>query len=201
MAIHRIHQENAVSAFSPAEEEDFGVFIERIRRRSRIQIQGVVAQFPEYLKAWDRFTYAHLVGERKRTPLFEELLPLYKALVVSGVHFSAAERNHFLALARLKIESKPQRKGVPPPAEQQWRSLQADFAAFDQLPVYAASDQSTARSPGPQPARPLQEDRRHLVGRDSWVEEMHSYLTASLPKKLVVQAAMGAGKSSGLHLL
>lgn len=202
MAIHRIQQENAVSAFSPSEEEDFGAFIERIRRRSRIQIQEVVAQFSEYLKAWDRFTYSHLVGERKRTPLFEELLPLYKALVVSGVHFSAAERNHFLALARLKIESKPQRKGVPTPTEQQWRSLHADFAAFDQLPMYAASDQSTARSPGLQPVPPLQEDRRHLVGRDSWIEEMHSYLSAPLSKKLVVvQAAMGAGKSSGLHLL
>jgi tetratricopeptide (TPR) repeat protein len=202
MAIHRIHQENAVSAFSPAEEEDFGVFIERIRRRSRIQIQEVVAQFPEYLKAWDRFTYAHLVGERKRTPLFEELLPLYKALVVSGVHFSAAERNHFLALARLKIESKPQRKGAPIPTEQQWRSLQADFAAFDQLPMYAASDQSAAESPGPQPVRPLQEDRRHLVGRDDWIQDMRAYLYAPLPKKLVVvQATMGAGKSSGLNLL
>ena len=202
MAIHRIQQENAVGAFSPSEEEDFGAFIERIRRRSRIQIKEVVSQFPEYLETWDRFTYAHLVGERRRTPLFEELLPLYKALVVSGVHFSAAERNHSLALARIKIESKPQRKGVPYPTEQQWRSLLADFAAFDQLPLYPASDQSAASSQGPQPVPPLQEDRRHLVGRDGWIEDMHSYLGAPLPKKLVVvQAAMGAGKSSGLHLL
>ena len=51
MAIHRMQQENAVAAFSPSEEEDFGAFIERIRRRSRIQIQEVVAQFPEYLNA------------------------------------------------------------------------------------------------------------------------------------------------------
>jgi tetratricopeptide (TPR) repeat protein len=202
MAIHRIQQEHAVSSFSPPEEEDLGAFIERIRRRSRIQIQEVVAQFPEYLQAWDRFTYSHLVGERKRLPLFEELLPLYKALVVSGIHFSAAERNHFLALARLKIESKPRRKGVPYPTEQQWRSLHADFAVFDQLPVYPASDQSIARPQGHQLLPPLQEDRRHLVGRESWIEEMHSYLGAPLPKKLVVvQATMGAGKSSGLHLL
>jgi tetratricopeptide (TPR) repeat protein len=202
MAIHRMQQENAVAAFSPSEEEDFGAFIERIRRRSRIQIQEVVAQFPEYLNAWDRFTYSHLVGERKRTPLFEELLPLYKALVVSGVHFSAAERNHFLALARLKIESKTQRRGVPYPTEQQWRSLQADFAAFDRLPLHPASDQNIARSRAPHPIAPLEEDRRHLVGRDGWIEEMHSYLDAPLAKKLVVvQAAMGAGKSSGLHLI
>src|SRR5438132_14232458 len=97
---------SAVAAFSPSEEEDFGAFIERIRRRSRIQIQEVVTQFPEYLNAWDRFTYSHLVGERKRTPLFEDLLPLYKALVLSGVHFSSAERNHFLPIERLQIDSK-----------------------------------------------------------------------------------------------
>ena len=202
MAIHRMGQENTVGSFSPSEEEDFGAFLEYIRRRSRIQIQEVVAQFPEHLKAWDRFTYSHLVGERKRTPLFEELLPLYKALVVSGVHFSAAERNYFLALARLKIESKLQRKGVPYPTEQQWRSLYAAFAAFDQLPLYPASDQRPARSQGLQPVPLLQEDRRHLVGRDGWIEDMHVYLGAPLPKKLVVvQATMGAGKSSGLNLL
>lgn len=202
MAIHRVQQEDTKSSFSPSEEEDFGAFIERIRRRSRIQIQEVVAQFPEYLKEWDRFTYSHLVGERKRTPLFEELLPLYQALVVSGVHFSAAERNHYLALARLKIESKPPHKGTPHPTEKQWESLHADFAAFDQLPLYTESDQDIPRSQALQSLPPLQEDQRHLVGRDGWIAEMHAYLDAPLPKKLVVvQATMGAGKSSGLNLL
>ena len=203
MAIHRFQQENAVDSFSPSEEEDFGAFIEHIRRRSRIQIQEVVAQFPEYLKEWDRFTYSHLVGERKRTPLFEELLPLYQALVVSGVHFGAAERNHFLALARLKIESKHPRKGTSHPTEQQWQSLRAAFAAFDQLPLNPASDQGAATSlPAVQSFPPLQEDRRHLIGRDDWIQDMRAYLYAPLPKKLVVvQATMGAGKSSGLNLL
>jgi hypothetical protein len=202
MAIHRMQQENTLSSFSPAEEEDFGAFIERIRRRSRIQIQEVVAQFPEYLKEWDRFTYSHLVGERKRTPLFEELLPLYQALVVSGVHFGAAERNHFLALARLKIESKHPRKGTSHPTEQQWQSLRAAFAEFDQLPLYPASDHGVTGLPTVQPFPPLREDRGHLIGHDDWIQDMQVSLHALLPKKLVVvQATMGAGKSSGLNLL
>jgi hypothetical protein len=125
MAIHRIQQEDTTESSSPSEEEDFGAFIERVRRRSRIQIQEIAAQFPLYLEKWNRFTYSHLVGERKRTPLFEELLPLYQALVISGVHFSVAERNQFLALARLKVEHRSPGKGVIHPTEQQWRSLHA----------------------------------------------------------------------------
>ena len=203
MAIHRAQQENIVDSFSPAEEEDFGAFIERIRRRSRIQIQEVAAQFPQYLKEWDRFTYSHLVGERKRAPRFEELLPLYQALVIAGVHFNATERNQFLALARLKIERKPQRKDVAYPSEQQWRALHAAFAAFDGLPLTPELEQVLPRSASPSLTRlsRLEEDRRHLVGRNDWVREMQAHVSADPPKKLVViQAALGAGKSSALHL-
>lgn len=48
----------------------------------------------------------------------------------------------------------------------------------------------------------LEEDQRHLVGRENWVSEMQTYVLAKPAKKLVVvQAALGAGKSSSLHLL
>ncbi len=202
MAIHRVQQEHTTGFFSPVDEEDFGAFIERIRRRSRIQIQEIAALFPKYLKGWDRFTYSHLVGERKRTPLLEELLPLYQALVISGVHFSVAERNQFLALARLKIESRSLRKGVTHPTERQWRSLQTTLAEFDQMPLFSTNDHGTAISSSSQSLSPLQEDQRHLVGRDGWIQEMRAYLHGPLPKKLVViQATLGAGKSSALNLL
>ncbi len=50
--------------------------------------------------------------------------------------------------------------------------------------------------------RKPKEDHRHLVGRDDWIHTMQAYLSADLPKKLViVQAALGAGKSSAFHLL
>ncbi len=202
MAIHRVQQEDTTGSFSPSEEEDFGTFIERVRGRSRIQIQEVAAQFPQYLETWNRFTYSHLVGERKRTPLFDELLPLYQALVISGVHFSAAERNQFLTLARLKIESRSPRKGATHPTEQEWQSLHAALAAFDLLPLFPTSDRMAAISSASQSLPPLQEDQRHLIGRDSWIQEMRTYLHGPLPKKLVViQATLGAGKSSALNLL
>ena len=202
MAIHRIQQEDNTNSFSPSEEEDFGAFIERVLRRSRIQIQEIAAQFPQHLKTWNRFTYSHLVGESKRTPLFEELLPLYQALVIGGVHFSVAERNQFLALARLKVEHRSPGKGVTHPTEQQWRSLHAALAEFDQMPLFPPGDQGSARTTCTQSLPPLQEDRRHLLGRDDWIQEMRAYLHGSLPKKLVViQATLGAGKFSALNFL
>src|SRR5712692_4595680 len=81
-------------------QEDFGALIDRVRRRSRIEIQEIAALFPKFLPEWDRYTYTHTAGERKRTPRVKELFPLYQALVISGVHFTPAERNQFVALAR-----------------------------------------------------------------------------------------------------
>src|SRR5438105_2744790 len=103
MATYHTGQANTIGSFSPL-EEDFGAFIERIRRRCRVQINEVAALFPTYLPTWNRFTYSHTIGERKRLPRFEELLPLYQSLVIAGVQFSAAERNRYLALARQRIE-------------------------------------------------------------------------------------------------
>jgi tetratricopeptide (TPR) repeat protein len=207
MAIHRIQQDTPIVTFSPP-EEDFGTFIERIRRRSRIQIQEVVALFSTYLneqscgKKWDRFTYSHLINDRKRRPRFEELLPLYKCLVLSGVHFSASERNHYLFLA-WQVNEKPQ-TDTPFPVQGQWALLLNDFADFDQLPLIAEGEQIPQQNERStlHLVPPLQEERRHLVGRDQWVHEMQRHVSDDLPKKLVViQAALGAGKSSALHLL
>lgn len=208
MALHRIQQSTTLSPYAP-DEEDFGAFIERIRRRNRVQIKEIVTFFPLFLneqicgKKWDRFTYTHLVGERKRRPRVQELLPLYKCLVRAGVHFSPAERNHYLLLAWQIIEEPS--KGAPFPTGGRWATLLDDFAAFDQLPRVASQDGQGARADAayliPRKSS-LQEERRHLVGRDSWVLDMHKCVLADPPKKLVViQAAMGAGKSSALHLL
>jgi len=208
MAVHRIQQDSTTGSFSPP-EEDFGAFIERIRRRCRIQIKEVVDLFPTHLneltcgKAWDRFTYTHLVGERKRRPRFQELLPLYKCLVLAGVHFSAAERNHFLLLAWQTIEEPAE--GDLFPVEGRWTTLLDDFATFDQLPRFSEPERPGARSGGLRPVShmsSLEEERRHLIGRDNWVREMQKHVSADPPRKLVViQAALGAGKSSALHLL
>ena len=208
MALHHIQQNAALDSYTP-DEEDFGAFIERIRRRNRIQIKEIADLFPFYLneqvcgKKWDRFTYTHLVGERKRRPRMQELLPLYRCMVRAGVHFSPAERNRYLLLARQIIEELP--KSAPFPAEGRWAALLDDFVAFDQLPREAPLERRGAHSDGirliPRTSA-LQEERRHLVGRDNWVHDMHKHVSSDPPKKLVViQAAMGAGKSSALHLL
>ncbi len=208
MALQRVQQSSALIHYKP-NEEDFGAFIERIRRRSRVQIKEIAAFFPTYLseqicgKKWDRFTYTHLVGERKRRPRIQELLPLYKCLVRAGVHFSTAERNHFLLLAWQIIEESA--AGDILPLEGRWATLLDNFAAFDQLPRFPEQERPGLRPDGLRPVprtSSLQEESRHLVGRDSWVRAMQKYMTADPPKKLVViQAASGAGKSSVLHLL
>ncbi len=79
-------------------------------------------------------------------------------------------------------------------------SISAGAVTFSQRPgtlftfLPAAGSRIEQRKPA--------EDQRHLVGRDEWIQTMQAYLSADLPKKLViVQAALGAGKSSALHLL
>lgn len=207
MALHRVQQRNNRIPYAP-DEEDFGAFIERIRRRCRIQIKEVAEHFSTYLneaacgKDWDRFTYTHLVGERKRRPRFRELLPLYKCLVVAGVHFSAAERNRFLYLAWQIIEGASASDSFP--VDGRWAMLLKDFAAFDQLPAVPESKGAAHRNGSSHLhlVPPLQEERRHLVGRNDWVRDMQRFVSTGLPKKLIViQAALGAGKTSALHLL
>ncbi len=186
---------------SPA-DEDFGTFLERIRRRSRIQILEVVEYLPGYLVGWDRFTYGRLESGR-RAPRFEELVSLYQALVASGVHFIFEERYQFLELARQKIDSKQSRRARPH-TETEWKLLQMQLAQFEQdshnqIEVHDENVASHDHIPSP---RLLTGDIRHLVGREGWLESMYTYLQTDLPKKLVVvHGPMGIGKSSGFSLL
>jgi hypothetical protein len=186
---------------SPA-DEDFGAFLERIRRRSRIQILEVVEYLPGYLVGWDRFTYSRLESGR-RAPRFEELVPLYQALVTSGVHFKLEERYRFLELARQKIDGKKSRRARPH-TETEWKLLQMQLAQFeeDSHEQVEVHDQSLAGHVRISSPRLLTGDVRHLMGREGWLQTMHAYLQTDLPKKLVVvHGPMGIGKSSGFSLL
>src|SRR5260370_13561799 len=109
MAVHRIQQDSTTGSFSPP-EEDFGAFIERIRRRCRIQIKEVIDLFPTHLndltcgKACDPFTYTPLFGEGNLRPCFQQLLPLYKCLVLPAVNFIPPEPNPFLSFPGRPID-------------------------------------------------------------------------------------------------
>ncbi|GHP00817.1 hypothetical protein KSF_108640 [Reticulibacter mediterranei] len=191
------------------DEEDFGAFIERIRRRCRIQIKEIVELFPAHLNEhtcgnrWNRYTYSHLVGERRRRIRLQELLPLYTCLVLAGVHFNAGERNRFLFLAWRMIEEPA--NNDPFPTDGPWALLLQEVATFDGLPLSPEPKPllhvSTNNLIAPFPVD-LQEDQRHLVGRETWIHEIQSHVRTNPPRKLVViPAALGAGKSSALQLL
>jgi len=183
-----------------AVEEDFGVFLSRMRRRYRMQIIEVVESLHSYLPKWDRFTYSRIESGR-RAPRFEELLPLYRGLVLGcGIAFPD-ERQTYLNLARKKIESKQSHRDQQR-SDADWRPLSVQLAEVD----CDSTTQAPLTSPltaQPQAATtPRVADIRYIVGRDDWLAGMLSSYFSDAPKKLVVvQGPLGSGKSSCWDLL
>ncbi len=182
-------------------EEDFGVFLLRLRRRYRLQIIEVVESLRSYLPKWDRFTYSRIESGR-RAPRPDELLPLYRGLVLGcGMAFSPDERQMYLNLARKKIERKLSHRDQQR-SDAEWRLLAVQLAEvdFDSATQAPLSGQLTAQYP---PATtPSTADTRYIVGRDGWLAEMLTFYSSDIPKKLVVvQGPLGSGKSSCWDLL
>lgn len=181
-------------------EEDFGVFLSRMRRRYRMQIIEVVESLHSYLPTWDRFTYSRIESGR-RAPRFEELVSLYRGLVLGcGIAFGPDERQTYLDLARKKIESKQSHRDQQR-SNADWRLLSVQLAEVD----YDSATQTPLTGPTAQhqaATTPSTVDIRYLVGRDGWLAGMLAFYFSDVPKKLVVvQGPLGSGKSSCWDLL
>jgi tetratricopeptide (TPR) repeat protein len=182
-------------------EEDFGVFLLRMRRRYRMQIIEVVESLQSYLPKWDRFTYSRIESGR-RAPRFEELLSLYRGLVLGcGIAFGPDDRQTYLDLARKKIDGKQSHRDRQR-SDTDWRLLSVQLAEVDCDPAFQAAHISpSAAQTRATTALPLA-DIRYIVGRDGWLSEMLGFYSSSAPKKLVVvQGPLGSGKSSCWDLL
>src|SRR5436189_5279021 len=89
----------------------FGAHLEYIRNRVRLSRQEVANALPQYFEEhnvtfpMDDPGNMYYKVEKGRAVQFEELIPLYAALIGCGIKQSAEERHTFVRLARLKLET------------------------------------------------------------------------------------------------
>jgi hypothetical protein len=170
----------------------FGALLKMVRHRQGVRQLEVLAHLP----GWTQATYSR-VETGEVAPAFNQLAHIYRALQLAGVELSAADRQQFLTLARLRIESKKTYQEHLSDAE--WDELRLRLSR---------TEQNTSTNDQPMPdQRPVTTsprfvETRHLVGREDWLASVTASLQEALPKKLIVlQGPVGIGKSSELHRL
>lgn len=148
----------------------------------------------------------------ERTPLFEELEPLYRTFAEGYIlSFSDIERDLYLKRARERIETnlkKPQH--IKP---EQWDQLAEALAGIgaskrDRIYLLDLDEQKHSSSEEKESRRSkalaeaLRTDTSHLLEREEWVQKMLTYPVMTPQKKLVtIQGHQGTGKSHALTLL
>src|SRR6266567_1264668 len=199
--------------------QTFGTMLALIRARNGLSQQQIAEASKPYLRSrrmsFDRRMYGRLEND-ERFPAFAELEPLYRTFVeVFLVAFSEVERELYVQLAQKRLAQKRKKREYIAP--EQWDRLAETLAQADhrkrgniRLVERVEKDQAATAKDGESPAfrrlkaidEALRTDTSHLLERESWVKEMLSYLNMMPQKKLVViQGAMGAGKSHAMALL
>lgn len=185
----------------------FGAFLRYLREREQLSQKELVSTFPYFFQeehdvpALTADMYRKL-EKGKRAPQYEELLPLYAALVGNDFKVSPQERGTYVRLARLKIEGLQRRRPKLRPASE-WRLLEIQLAQLGQ-DTRAAQDLGDGEQTKISKVRTQQKislDTGHIVGREEWRTQMLSYLEPASKKLVVIQGMMGIGKTSGLKLL
>ncbi len=164
------------------------------------------------------------IERNQKPPWFNQALPLYLAMTAGcGIEITPEERSEFVELVRQKIEAKTgqYRENL---TEQDWLWLEEQLCKADgDLESGARREQIRILETEEERERPREEnqaqqaqeqrakivadlavDTSHIIGRDGWLEHMLSYLgpKATTRKKVVViQAALGAGKTSCIKLI
>lgn len=183
----------------------FGAFLRYLREREQISQSELVSTlsyfFEEYNVAALTPDMYRKAEKGKRAVQYEELLPLYAALIGNDFKISPQERSTYVRLARLKLEGL-QRKKPKLRSDGEWRLLEIQLAQLDQK-----GTQSTQEGEDKEPTREkharqkISLDTSHIVGREAWLARMLSYLDTTPKKLVVIQGMMGVGKTSGIKLL
>ncbi|MGB8346573.1 MAG: tyrosine/phenylalanine carboxypeptidase domain-containing protein [Ktedonobacteraceae bacterium] len=168
----------------------FGAFLRMLRERHGISQAEVLKHLP----AWTQSAFSK-VEKDVRAPTFDQLASIYEALAQAGVQLTMQDRQHFVLLARRKIETRKTRHQHRTEAD--WENLRVTLAKVDHLPVPSHQQHPVAR-----PAKQHAIETRHLIGREQWLASMMANLHGPLPKKiLILQGPPGIGKTSELHRL
>ena len=168
----------------------FGAFLKMRRDQWSVRQREVLL----YLPGWTQTSYSRLESGTI-APAFDQLLPLYSALQQAGVQWDATDRQHYLALARKRIEEK--KRQAEQHSERDWADLRYQLTNVDFL--LDEPDEIPNRW---SPPKPLQAETRHLLGRSEWLASITQAIQSHASKKLVVlHGPVGIGKSSELHRL
>ena len=180
-------QHTSVNGTTPVH---FGAFLKTLRLRHGVRQLQVLAHLP----GWTQTTYSR-VESGEVAPAFDQLAPIYAALHLAGVALTAADRQQFLTLARMRIEAK--RTYQEHRTDQEWDELRLRLSRTDQD---SRTDEKPASRSRHMLSSPRLVETRHLMGREDWLASVMTSLQETLPKKLVVlQGPVGIGKSSELH--
>ncbi len=182
----------------------FGAFLRYLREREQMTQSELVSTFSyffgEYKLAPLTPDMYRKMEKGKRAPQYEELVPLYAALVGNDFKVSPQERGSYVRLARLKLEGlRRKRPKLRPDSE--WRLLEIQLAQIDQdAKVNQKIEEVEATGIESHARKKSTLDTSHIVGREEWRAKMLSHLE-STKKLVVIQGIMGIGKTSGIKLL
>jgi hypothetical protein len=170
--------------------DHFGALLKWLRDRHGLSQALVVAHLPDTIDQ-QRYSSFEL---NKRSPTFDELSVIYKALRDAGVRLSLRDRNLFLDLAKKHLETKRTHKVHK--SQEEWHDVRAQLVAIDQLqdtqsfPAQASISRSVAAS---------RMEISHLVGRELWLETLYAAIVGQPPIKwMILQGPPGIGKTSEL---
>ncbi len=167
-----------------------GAFLKMLRDRHGIAQSEVLKHLP----GWQQSAYSK-VEKDTRSPVFEQLVPIYRALAQAGVQMTLQDRQQFVLLARRKIESMKTRHERKSDAD--WEGLRSALAGIDRLPETVAPRPSV---PAVRSRPPLKRETSHLVGRETWLDSLAEAIKGERRMKvIIVQGPPGSGKTSELH--
>ena len=184
----------------------FGAFLRYLREREQMSQSELVSSFPYFFEEYNVAALTltpdmyRKLEKGKRAAQYEELLPLYAALVGNDFKLSPQERSSFVRLARLKLEGLQRKKPKLRP-DGEWRLLEIQLAQIDQDTKAAQEIDSGEQTTEKRRRQKSSLDTSHIVGREPWLTTMLSHLETKAKKLVVIQGMMGIGKSSGLKLL
>lgn len=198
----------------------FGALLFFLRENNGYSQMDLVEAVEPFLRSrkkpiLERRMYGRLEKD-ERFPAFHELEPIYRALVEGlEIAISDAERELYVRLAQNRLEEK--RKQKENLRSEDWANLAKTLAEVQhpKRRLIRLLERETLTGRGEHPDAPtptlrrisalqdiLLTDTSHLLEREFWVRDMQAYLAMTPAKKLVViQGAMGIGKSHALALL
>src|SRR6266566_814338 len=167
-----------------------GAFLKMLRDRHGIAQSEVL----EHLPGWQQSAYSK-VEKDTRSPVFEQLLPIYRALAQAGVQMTVQDRQQFVLLARRKIESMKTRHERKSDAD--WEELRLMLASIDRLPEMTAPRPLAAAA---RSAHLPKRETSHLVGREAWLDSLVEAIKGEpFMKVIIMQGPPGSGKTSELY--